>query len=132
MIDKIDPFPFHVNRMPYLDSNIASKIFHVSIGSEILSISRTTTHLTSIKAGLNLLFLQMKKQSSKITCIISLVKRIFGKHVQEYLKLGDTADEFSSPLCSYYYICVCIYLFVVYMCNLCLNVSCNGVFRRIV
>ena len=35
-------FPFYVDRMPYLDSNIPSKVFYKSVGSDIPRIARTT------------------------------------------------------------------------------------------
>ena len=35
-------FPCHIDRMPYLNSNIPSKVFYTSVGSDILRIARTT------------------------------------------------------------------------------------------
>ena len=39
------PFPFYINRMLYLDSNIPSKTFYASISSKILRIARKTTDM---------------------------------------------------------------------------------------
>ena len=41
-------FRFFTSFMPYLDSNILSKIFYISVGSEILSITRTTKGLINM------------------------------------------------------------------------------------
>ena len=48
LFDKRDALPFYINRMPYLDSNIPSKIFYASIGSEVLRITRTTMGLINM------------------------------------------------------------------------------------
>ena len=50
--------------MPYLDSNIPSKIFYALVGSEILRIAGTTTDLINMVARVNLLLIRMKKQGS--------------------------------------------------------------------
>lgn len=60
--DKIDAFPFYINSMPYLDSNMLSKIFYASVGSEILRIARTTTDLIRMVICPNLLLIRMKEQ----------------------------------------------------------------------
>lgn len=43
LFDQRAKFPVYINHMSYLDSNVPSKIFHASIDSEILRITRTTT-----------------------------------------------------------------------------------------
>ena len=43
LFDQRAKFPVHINHMSYLDSNVPSNIFHASIDSEILRITRTTT-----------------------------------------------------------------------------------------
>ena len=63
--------------MPYLDSNITSKTFSTSIGSEILHIARTATDLIDMVKRVNLLLMQKKKQRSECTHIISLLKKFF-------------------------------------------------------
>ena len=50
---KKDPFPFYINNMHYLDSNIPSKIFYASVGLEILRIARTTTDLINMVICVN-------------------------------------------------------------------------------
>ena len=36
----------------------------------------------------------MKKQGSECSCIISLLKQLFGKRFKEFHKFVDTANEF--------------------------------------
>lgn len=48
--------------MPYLDSNVQSKIFYTSIGSKILHIGRTIADLINMATHVvGLLLIQMKK-----------------------------------------------------------------------
>ena len=90
LIDKGDVFPFYISRMQFLDSNILSKIFYVSIDSVILRIARTTAHLANMVKRVNLLLIRMKKPNSKCTRIILLMKKIFRKHFKVFSKLVDT------------------------------------------
>ena len=41
--DKREDFPFHIVIMPYLRSNIPSKIFYPAFGEEIMKIARATS-----------------------------------------------------------------------------------------
>ena len=66
--------------MPYLSNNIPSKIFHASVGSEILRLFKRTACLINMIAYVNLLLIKIKKPGSEGTRIVSLLKRIFGKH----------------------------------------------------
>ena len=43
LFNKRDAFPYFINRMPYLDSDIPSEIFYALIGSHILCIAKTAT-----------------------------------------------------------------------------------------
>ena len=61
LFDKRHPFTFYINRIPYLQSNVSSNIFYVSIGSEILRIDRTITEIINMVEQVNLLLKQMKK-----------------------------------------------------------------------
>lgn len=40
---KTDAYLFYINCMPYLNSNITSKIFYASVGSKFFRIARTVT-----------------------------------------------------------------------------------------
>ena len=66
--------------MPYLDSNIPSKIIYVSVDSEILRITRITTDLINFVTHVNLLLIWMKKRGSECVLTIDLLKKIFGKN----------------------------------------------------
>ena len=55
LFNKRDAFPFYSNHMPDLDSNIPTKKFCRSIGSEILP----TTDLINMRTHVNLLYMRM-------------------------------------------------------------------------
>ena len=74
------------------------KTFDASVGSAILYIAETTTDLITMVTRFNLLLIRMKKQISKFTRIISLLKKIFGKHFKVFQKFTDTADRFIKVL----------------------------------
>lgn len=70
--------------MPYLGNNIPSQIFHASIGSEILHLFKRTAGLVNMIAHVNLLLIKIKKPGSEGTRIVSLLKKMFGKHFKVF------------------------------------------------
>ena len=94
LFDKRDSFPFYINRMPFLDSNMPSKIFYASIGSEILRIVRTTTELNDLKNRVDELLTRMKKQGTEQGRLVSIIKKLFGRHTLNFKKFADTAQDF--------------------------------------
>ena len=51
-------------------------MFYASLGSEVLRIARTMTDLINVIKRVNRLLIRMKKQGSKCTRIILLLKKI--------------------------------------------------------
>ena len=94
LLDESDFFLFYVNRLSYLDSNVSYKTRYALISSEILSIARTATHLINIATSVNLFQTQIKNQGSEFTRIISMLKKLFGKHFKVLYQLADRAGEF--------------------------------------
>ena len=68
--------------MPYLD------------GSKIMRIARITTDLINMVTHVTSLLIRMKKQGSECYCIISLLKKIFGRHFVVFHKFADTDNKF--------------------------------------
>lgn len=87
LFDKRDDFPFHINCMPYLDSNYPSRNFYASINSGILRIVRTITDLSYRVKCVNLLFMRIEEQGSEFICTISLFKNVLGKYFKVFHKL---------------------------------------------
>ena len=53
LFDKKDAFPLSIVRMPYLCSNMPSKIFYASVGSEILRLARTNSNKNNFRIWRN-------------------------------------------------------------------------------
>ena len=103
-----DVFPFDINHMPYLDSNI----FIGLVVSKLLCIAKTKTDLINIVARVNLLLIRMKKHGSACVCFILLLKKILGKQFKVFHKFADTANEFTrlfSLQVIYTCLCTCIF-----------------------
>ena len=96
LFDKKDVFSFYINRIPYLDINIQSKIFYASIGFEIILTARTIANLINMVTCADSLLIPLIKQSSDCTRIIWLLKKIFGKHFKAFHTFANTADLFTS------------------------------------
>ena len=120
-------FPFYINSMPYLDSNMPYKTFYDSIGLKFYKFPG----LQQIRliCWYMLIFCWYEGiwniWVNGIYCFISQLKKNLWKTLKVFYKFEYTADEFiSSTLCSYLYryVIVCIfYEYVcVYMCILCL------------
>ena len=78
--------------MSYLDSNIPSRKFYASTGFE--TYVRTIADLIKMVKRINLLLIPMEGQGNECICIISLFKKIFGKHFKVFHKFVDTVDKF--------------------------------------
>ena len=103
-----DVFPFDINHMLYLDSNI----FIGLVISKLLRIAKTKTDLINIVASVNLLLIRMKKHGSACVCFILLLKKILGKQFKVFHKFADTANEFTrlfSLQVIYTCLCTCIF-----------------------
>ena len=103
LLNKRDAFSFYINCKPYFDSNILSKIFYASIGSEILHIAKTATDLINMIKRVNFSSIRLKIQGSECSLITSLLEKIFEKHFQVFHKFEDTADT----VCDLF---VCVYV----------------------
>ena len=64
LYDKREHFPFSIVRMPYITSNMPSKIFYSSLGAEILRIGRTTNDFSKFKLSSKKITERMIKQGA--------------------------------------------------------------------
>ena len=80
--------------MPYLDSNIPSKIFYSTIGSEVLRFARTTTSLEDFIRLVNSLFKRMHKQGCKVRRLVGVLNKMFDKHFHTFRSFASTAENF--------------------------------------
>jgi len=91
LFDKRESFPFHIVRMPHLDSNIPSFIFYSSIFSEFLRIARCCLYLDDFICNAHALFTRMKNQGGNERNIIRQVNRLKERY-------PNTMEKYNKPL----------------------------------
>ena len=94
LFDKRDAFPFSIVRMPYLCSNMPSKIFYATVGSEILRFARTNTNQNQFLKDVKVLLNRMKKQGCKRSLLKKVLNKMYGRHLNDFQKFADTAKQF--------------------------------------
>ena len=94
LFDKRDAFPFSIVRMPYLCSNMPSKIFYASVSSEILRLARTNSNRNNFLNTVKVLLDRMRKQGCKMNQLKKMLNKMFGRHATDFHKFAHTAKEF--------------------------------------
>ena len=94
LYDKRDDFPFSIVRMPYLNSNLPSKMFYSAFGAEILRTARTTSTLNDFISNSKRLLKRMKKQGGNMKSISKTLSKTFGRHFESFHKFYSTSIEF--------------------------------------
>ena len=123
--DKSDTILCYINRMPYMNSNIPSKIFYAS-DLKFYILPRQKQNMIQ---RVNLLFIWMKNQVSECTSITSLWKKIFreknysNSEVYRYSWQIYHACLVVAIFVYVYVFYMCVYVCkVCYMCGICLYV----------
>ena len=98
LYDKRDTFPFDIVRMPYLDSNMPSRIFYSTLNAEILRIARCTTEREAFVKSANKLCTRMLKQGANYNRTIHSLTKIYGKHFESFVFFFPTSDEMIAEL----------------------------------
>ena len=80
--------------MPFLHSNIPSKMFYSSFGAEILRSARTTTDRTDFKNICKTLTTRMARQGGKRYKFEATINKMFGRHFETFRKYSNTSLEF--------------------------------------
>ena len=94
LYDKRDGFPFSIVRMPYLCSNIPSKMFYSAFGAEILRIARTTNIFNVFKCSSKILLYRAQKQGGDNGILKKTLPKYFGRHFEVFGKFCDTSVTF--------------------------------------
>ena len=89
LYDKRDYFPFCIVRMPYIDSNIPSKIFYSSFGAEILRYARNTSKVEVFLNTCKNLLVRMLKQGGHINGLSNVLNKIVGRHFDTFSKFYE-------------------------------------------
>lgn len=100
LFDKNDAFPFNIVRMPYSSSNMPSTIFYSSIGADVLRIAITTSNIAPLVSSYKKPLSRMFKQGALVPKVHSVLKKLFGRHQDDFLHSCKSANEFCNLLCS--------------------------------
>ena len=80
--------------MPYLCSNIPTKMFYSAYGAEILRTARTASDVNSFINHCRVLIKRMVKQGGVIDKMEKTLSRVFGRHFDVFKKFFPTSLEF--------------------------------------
>ena len=98
LFDKRDTFPFSIVRMPFLCSNIPTKMFYSSLGAEILRIARANNNKISFVKSTKGIINRMFNQGANRTRIANTLKKVFGRHFEVFCEFSPTSEEFINML----------------------------------
>ena len=94
LYDKRDAFPFSIVRLPYLSSNIPSRIFYASVSGELLRIARCTSETAEFKLSCKTLINRVIKQGAKPMLLKRTLNKTFNNHINEFSQIFNSVVEF--------------------------------------
>ena len=92
LFDKRDAFKFSIVRMPYLCSNIPSKMFYSTISAEILRICRACSLYSDFLSASKKLLARMQKQGAKEKGIGRILMKMLSRHNNNFAKFSKSAE----------------------------------------
>ena len=98
LVDKRDAFSFSVVCMPYLQSNMPSKMFYSTISAEILRICRATFKYTNFLLSCEKLIIRMIKQGAKPLGIQNVVCKMIKRHTSDFDKFYKNPESITLDL----------------------------------
>ena len=93
LYDKRDSFNFSIVRFPYKCSNIPSKMFHSTIGAEILRIARATSKYPWFLESVTCFLQRMNKQGANILGIRRTLLKLMQRHHLTFSKYQKLPPE---------------------------------------
>ena len=86
LYDKRDAFNFSIVRFPYKESNIPIKMFHSTIGAEILRICRASSSYTSFIQSSFPFISRMMKQGANQSALKNVITKFINRHQTTFAK----------------------------------------------
>ena len=80
LYDKRNDFGFHITRVPFKYSNMASRIFYTCVAAEVLRICRITSELDQAIITIKLLLHRMQNQGAAAQMMKKSITQIFRKN----------------------------------------------------
>ena len=100
LFDKRDSFPFQISRMPFLCSNIPSKVFYSSLGAEILRIGRATSQAPDFYQSGKAVVDRMVRQGGKLNRIKKTLTSFYAKHQSCFSNFATSSEHLANLLCT--------------------------------
>ena len=95
LYDKRSAFPFSIVRMPFLCSNIPSRMFYFSFGAEILHMARVSTTCESFLLSAEVLVRRVLRQGGKYLCLKKVSGKIYARHPESFSHLFSDVSHSS-------------------------------------
>ena len=93
LFDKREKFPFYINRMPHLESNIPKYIFYGTIHAEILRLARANLLINDFVNRTTSLFKRMTLQGGNINNIFRQLNKAIEHHSTAFLHFQKSNFE---------------------------------------
>ena len=93
LFDKRDAFPFHIVRMPHLESNIPQSIFYSTLVGEFLRIARSTMLLEDFLPKAKDLIKRMHSQGAESSISKRHLKKIINSHHANFQQFGLSSEQ---------------------------------------
>ena len=100
LYDKRDAFNFSIVRFPFKESNIPSKMFHSTIGAEIIRICRATSSYTSFLQCCKPFISRMKRQGANECSIKNVINKFIVRHHDTFTKYQISSSQIVNDLLS--------------------------------
>ena len=100
LYDKRDAFNFSIVRFPFKESNIPSKMFHSTIGAEIIRICRATSSYISFLQCCKPFISRMKRQGAKECSTKNVINKFIVRHQDTFNKYQISSSQIVKDLLS--------------------------------
>ena len=93
LFDKRNAFPFSIVRMPFLSSNIPSRMFYFSFGAEILRTARVSTSIEKFMETSKTLVNRIKRQGGEHFRLKKVLGKMYASHVSSFSHLFNEVSS---------------------------------------
>ena len=100
LYDKRDSFNFSIVRFPYKESNIPCKMFHSTIGAEVLRICRATSSYNSFIQCTKPFISRMVHQGANGSSVKHVLNKFVARHQETFSKFNLPSSQIVNELSS--------------------------------
>ena len=100
LYDKRNAFNFSIVRFPFKDSNMPSKMFHSTIGAEVLRICRATSTYDSFLKCCEPFIFRMNNQGANKRSVQNVITKFISRHQEAFVKFKQPFSQIASDISS--------------------------------